>query len=453
MSKNILSTALGLSLALNVLAQDALSLSDAITIGLERNFDISIEEKNVLVAQNNNNWGEAGRYPTITLNLGQNNSLTNNVKTASPFQLQDKIISNSLSPAVNLNWTLFNGFSVQMNKRRFEQLQAESEGNASIVIANTIQAIILGYYNVVLEYQRLEELEKQMALSKDKFDYIQVKSDLGSAVSTELFVEEGNFLTDSINYINQQLLTRNALRNLNILLNETDPERQWVLTDDLGFETPNYEYNDLRQKLFNQNVDLKKQYLTQSVLNTNVGLAKTARYPSLALVAGASENRSSVDLSKASFPSSDGGSTPGPEDPLTAITDTYFANFTLSFTLFNGGKINRAIRNAVIQEDIGNLRVQKLERSLERDLRQSLDLYNIRKQIHEINLRREEVARINLDISAEKFRNGSINSFDYRTIQNNYLSAAILRLQAKYNLIDAHIGLMRLTGGIIETYN
>ena len=81
-----------------------------------------------------------------------------------------------------------------------------------------------------------------------------------------------------------------------------------------------------------------------------------------------------------------------------------------------------------------------------------MDQYMLRKQVYAINGRREEVAKTNLDLSEEKFKNGTINSFDYRVVQNSYLSAAIIKLQAMYNLIDSQVSLMRLTGGLIEEY-
>jgi len=436
-----------------VSAQETLSLSEAIQIGLQRNYDIRIERENVTIAERNNSWGEAGLWPTVNLEIGQNNSLTDNVRTATPFQLQDITLSNSFRPGVTLNWNLFNGFKVNMSKRRLEQLQAESNGNASIVIANTIQAIILGYYNVILQEQALNELEKQLQLSKDKYDYLKIKSDLGSAVISDLLIEEGNYLSDSLSYIEQQLQLRIARRELNELLAEEDLQKSYVFTTDLEDEVYDYKLEDLRDKLFNRNIDLQKQYITQSILNTNVRTARADRYPALRLNAGFAETRSRVDLSNASFPSNDGSFTPGPADPLNAVTDNYFANFTISYTLFNGGKINRAIKNAMAQEDIGAIRVEKLKTSLDNDLLDEYDRYNIRKQVFLINKKREESAKLNLEISEEKYKNGTINSFDFRVVQNNYLSAAILRLRATYSLISSHVALMRLTGGLIEEYN
>ena len=129
------------------------------------------------------------------------------------------------------------------------------------------------------------------------------------------------------------------------------------------------------------------------------------------------------------------------------------ANFTISFTLFNGGRINRAIQRASLQENIGEIRVDRLKTSLRRDLKQAYDQYNSRKNLYEVNKRRKESARQNLDINSDKYSNGSINSFDYRTIQNTYLLASIQELQSLYNLIDSEITLLRLTGGLMRDYD
>ncbi len=438
--------------AYSIKAQESLSLSDAIQIGLQRNYDLLIEEGNVEVARNNNNWGEAGRMPNVSFNLNQNNVLTDNVKVALPTSTRGQTLSNSAQPSINVNWTVFDGFRAKINKNRFELLQAETEGNASIVIANTLQSIILGYYLAVLEQERLEEFHKQLLLSKDKFDYTKVKSDLGSAVSTDVLLEEGNYLTDSINYINQQLKFRDAVRDLNVLLAEEDVAKFYTFTDSLNIPDEEYSLEDLRGSMLAENVDLKKQYITQSVLGQATKLSYVDRSPTLSFNGAISESRNSLDLSNATFFTGDGFAE-GPSTRLTSTTDTYSANFTLSFTLFNGGKIKRAIRNAIVNERVGQLRVDELENSLDRDLLSALDQYNIRRQLYGINARRERAAAINLDLSEEKFRNGSVNSFDYRDVQNNYLSSSILRLQAAYNLISSKVELMRLTGGLVREYN
>ncbi|MEM7552061.1 MAG: TolC family protein [Bacteroidota bacterium] len=446
MSKRILLCLLAYLFLINEsFSQEPLSLADAIRIGLERNYDIQIEHKNVEIAANNNNWGEAGRYPTLSANLNQNNTFTN-IDNPASFLAGD-IQNNAINPTANLNWVLFDGFRARISKSRLENLQAQSSGNSAIVISNTIQAIILGYYLVILEEERFDAFEKQLRLSRDRYNYQKIRFDLGGLVTSDLLQEELNYLTDSINLINQELLVENSRSNLNTLLSE-DPEKEFIFTDKMQPDLDDYTYDDLRTKMFSGNVDLKTQYLSQAVLRDDFLIARSERYPDLNFNAFYDYNSNRQDLGGASL----AGGAPIEEPVTTAITRTIGANFTVSFTLFNGGRINRAIQNASINENIGNLRTENLKNSLSRDLAQALDRYRTRKLVFGISERQKEVAIQNLDVSNEKFKTGSINSFDYRTVQNANLTAEVQRLQSVYNLIDSKVELLRLTGGLIKQF-
>ncbi|MBT3621845.1 MAG: TolC family protein, partial [Flavobacteriales bacterium] len=48
-------------------AQNNLSVMEAITIGLQENYDIQISAKNQKISKINNNWANAGALPTINL--------------------------------------------------------------------------------------------------------------------------------------------------------------------------------------------------------------------------------------------------------------------------------------------------------------------------------------------------------------------------------------------------
>jgi outer membrane protein len=314
----------------------------------------------------------------------------------------------------------------------------------------------------VLENQRLDAFQNQLKLSKDKYRHLETKANLGVAVTSELLLEEGNYLTDSVNFINQNLIYRNAIRNLKVLLSESDSDTEYVLIDSLIHDNSNYSFADLKGKMMNENVDLRKQYLSQSIMNTNTKIAQGDRLPTITMNAGLSENRGRNNLSRTSLGERQRDSlalnpaavfVPDFLNPLSSVTDNYFANFTLSYTLFNGGKINRAIQNSMIQEDIASMKTDQMEISLERDLQSAFDRYQVRNQLYAINKRRVAAAKISLDISKEKYENGTINSFDYRIVQNNYLTATTQELQALYNMIDSKVEIMRLTGGILETYN
>lgn len=435
--------------ALSLLAARAqqpepLSLQEAVEKTLKQNFDIRVERKRVEQTTLDNNWGEAGRFPSIAIELQQGNTVTN-IDNPASFLTGD-ILNNNFQPVLSLNWTLFGGFRVRANKARFEALENESAGNADIVIENAVQNVIKAYYQVSLEWERLKVQERVLDYSRDRYEYIKTKKELGTAVSADLLLEETNFLTDSSSYVNQQLVYQNALRNLNQLMGEQDISAPYNLTDSLQAKPQDFDLARLQTDMLVSNANLYRQYLTQQVAAQNTRIAEAGQMPTVDLSLRASQNRNRQDLSNASLLG--GGSF---EEPVnTAVTTSYAATFAFRFTIFNGGQIKRAIQRARIGEDIAQLQFENVQQSLMRDLQNLLATYNARKKLLDIARQSTEAARRNLEISEERFRVGTINSFDLRIVQNNYLNAATSALQAEYNLIAAETDLMRLTGSILQ---
>jgi outer membrane protein TolC len=425
-------------------SQETLSLSDAIQIGLDNNFGIRIEKENQLIARNNNTWGQAGRYPALEVTLGQNNTITD-IDNPASF-LQGQVRSNDLNPVVAARWTIFDGFRVNINKKRLELLETQSDGNAQIVIENAVQAILEAYYTVLLEQERLEVLDEILTLSRDRYQHVLIRKDLGSAVTFDILQDKDAYLTDSGNYVLQELVFENAHRSLNLLLAE-DLNQRFNLTGSLNSPTHSYSYEDLYAKMTNSNSNLRNQYINQELLRNTTALSKADRSPTVDLNLGYSYSKNWQDLSEANF-----GNESGPEEVIKSRTTNYFANFTLAFTLFDGGRIKRQIKNARIQETMGNLETEELKLALHNDLLSALDRYNVRKKLLEISEESLNNASLNLELSEERYQNGTINSFNYRDIQVNYLQAALRHLQSKFDLVQTDTELLRLTGGILNTY-
>ena len=418
-------------------SQDKLSLQDAINVALQNNYQLQIV--NLQVAQNkiNNNWGQAGRYPTISMSLAQGNSFSDQSQNPTSF-IQALLISNSIQGGMDVNWTLFNGFSVKANKDRLAQLEEQSAGNAAIVVENTLQAVILAYYNVQIQSDKLDLLYETLALSKDRYNYNKIKSELGTAVSTDVMQFQNQVLIDSSNTMLQEIALNNARRNLNIIMG-ADADARYDLADDLFENFPGYELAELRQKMESNNQNLKNQYINAEIFRQDVKLAKASMYPVISFNTGASMNTSSYRI--AEFPAQSG----------TNIN--YYGNFSLSFNLFNGGKVKRAIQNANIQTKINELQVGELKQTLNRDLIQAHELYEMRRKIYSLNQEAVQVAKLNLISAKEKYELGVINSFNFRDVNMTYLNAGISVLESLYNLIDSKTELTRLTGGLVQQPN
>ncbi len=412
-----------------------LNLSEAIQLGLENNFQIKISGLNVEKAQLNNSWGTAGRYPTITLGANFNNRFDN---TPSMFVdgERDKALTHTLYPNANLRWTLFGGLRVNIAKEKLSFLQQFSEGNEEVVIENTIQAIILAYYKVQLEKEKLAVVESLKGISRDRYDYVLQKKEFGSSVTYDVLQAKNAYLSDSSSYLLQQLNLKNANLNLNLLLGEEATIR-FELTENLKVIASEYVLGDLMDKMLANNKTLKNQYINQKILKKEIDFQKGATLPSLMVNAGFDYFNTMKSYKRF-------------DDPTYTNNYDFYANLSLSFNLSDGGNARSAIQNAKIDERIGELSIAEIQLGLKNVLFNLYDLYSIRKQLFDVAEANLESAKLNLEISQEKFKVGAINSFNYRDIQLLYLNTAIQQYESMYNLMDTHTELLRLTGGIIE---
>lgn len=448
-------------------AQDELSLAKAIQIGLQNNFNVQIGKLNEDIAKNNNTWGQAGLFPTINLIGNQNNSIVQR-KPANPFAVAGKNISDNITGQLDVQFTLFDGFFVRLSKERLEKLEELSSGNARFVMENTVQAIILGYYQVLLQQEQLDVLVKNKAFSKERYDYVKLRKELGSAITFDVLQEQNNYLTDSASVLQQEIVIKNGIRNFNLLLNE-NINKTYRLTDQIPFENESYRYEDLRDKMVKSNTNLRNQYISQELFRNATGIAESNYAPLVTLNVGAN---GSLDRLNANFRTATGNvleNTVGfvnrdqtqpvynnvNETALTPLTQTgnsygAYANFGLRFTLFNGGQIRRAVENSRIQEKIGLVTTDQLKLSLENDLLATLDLYNLRRQLIQISQIRFQAAELNLSLANERYKNGALSAIDLRIVQDSYQRAALDNLLAIYTGITSRVDLVRLTGGLLD---
>lgn len=423
-------------LGTSIHAQEALTLEDAILKGLENNFQIRISEQEYNIARLNNTQGTAGRWPSINIGVNSINRYDNtpSFDTSSMNYIRGDQYTNSLTPNVELRWLLFDGFFVNMNKEKLDLLEQYSLGFSTIVVENTLQAIILGYYYALLEQERLKVLKGVKDLSGDRYDYEMLRKDIGTSVTFEVLQAKNSFYSDSTNYLLQELNVKNAFLRLNLLLGEP-PEGQFMLVDSFMVNTQNFDLNELMAKMLANNTNLKNQYVNQEILKKNTGIAKSDLWPSLSMRAGADFTQGWYDWEK--------------NEANTYLYD-YYGNFTLSFNLFNGGNTRRAIQTAQINERIGTLEILQLEQTLANLLVNQYELYSIRKQLLEVANVNLESAKLNLEIASEKYKNGTINSFNFRDVQLIFLNASSRKLNAIYDLIDSQTELLRLSGGILS---
>lgn len=404
--------------------QDPLSLSHALEQALENNYGLIISRADLQVAEINNNWGTAGRYPTIGFDASDNNS----------YELNSSTYSNRLAAGVGLNWVLFDGFRVKLTKSQLETIEDLTSGRLAIQVESTIQDIILAYYSVLLQKEQLRVLETVMQLSDDRYQYELKKKSLGGSVTYNVLQAQNVYLTDKANYMNQEMLVRNTVRNLNYMMG-IEPSRTWEFTESFEADTSTFILADLLTKMKADNQSLKNQYTNLLLQENETSLQKSAYYPSLSLGAGLDYGHT--------------WSYANGSQSLNSENITPYGNVRLSYDIYSAGVRKRGVEIARINEEVAKVEVEQMEHALTNELFNLFDFHEVRLALLNVADENLEAAELNMSISEDKYRSGVINSFNYRDIQLIYLNVSYQRLQAVYNLIASKAGLTRITGGFL----
>jgi len=401
-----------------------LTLSKALEQALENNYGLIISRADLQVAQINNNWGTAGRFPTIGFDASDNNN----------YELTDEIYTNRLSAGVGLNWVLFDGFRVNITKSRLENLEDLTSGILALQVESTIEDIILSYYQVLLQKEQLKVLKTIMNLSDDRYQYELKKQSLGGSVTYNVLQAQNTYLTDKALFMNQEMLVRNSVRNLNFMMG-VEPTQTWEFTEAFEADTTGYVFGDLLTKMKADNQSLKNQYTSLLLSENETELQKSAYSPSLSLGAG-------MDYGQTWAYS-------GGTQTLNSNSLTPYGNLRLSFDIYSAGVRRRGVEIARINEDVAQVEIEQMEHALTNELFNLYDFHEVRRELLNVANENLEAAELNLSISEEKYRTGVINSFNYRDIQLIYLNVSFQRLQAVYNLIGSQAALTRITGGYL----
>jgi outer membrane protein TolC len=408
-----------------------LSLEGAIDRALENNYGIITTEKSQQISELNNTWGNAGALPTVRF-VGTGNTSKN-------FNDNDNFTNTRMNGTVEMNWTIFRGWGVRIQKERLEELEKLSEGNLAVVVENTIYSVIMSYYNILLSQEQYDIARNNMELSRDRYKRAQHSKEIGSMVTYDLLQAKNAYLRDSSDFLSARSSYRNAVRELNYLMAEP-LDKVYDFTSGFQPDTSDFEYSSLVDRMLENNRTLRNQYMNLELARLDVRSAKSAYYPTLSL--NASGGYSDTETDYETMNQLDQSRT-GAEASV---------GLSVSYTLYEGNNRKRALKAARIEKEISRVETEEMKQDLKNQLAQEYELYRVRKQLLQVADENLKAAELNLQLSREKFENGTINSFNFRDVQQIYLDAAYNYQRAVFNVIQSYHTLMRLTGGIIEEY-
>ena len=197
-------------------APEAMTVEDAIRLGLKNNYAIQIARNEAEAALNNRGKGIANFLPVID-SASDFRYDDANENTGSPTSFGNSV-TRTADTYLSLSWTLFDGFRMFADKNRYDELASSGESRSRDSIERTVVSIMANFFNLVQQEQLLDVVRDTLAVSKKRLEREEVRRDLGGASSTDLLNARVNYNKDRATLLDQELAVTIARNELNIVL-------------------------------------------------------------------------------------------------------------------------------------------------------------------------------------------------------------------------------------------
>lgn len=410
-------------------AQNVLTLEEAISIGLENNYQIQIFRNLSDIADNNRTLGNAGFLPTLSATATSTERVEDSDFIAGGESRSTSGARNSnRNAAVNLNWTLFDGFRMFRTYDRLGAVQDVVDEELRLEMELMVAAVTLGYYNIIRINEQLKILENNIDVTEERIEIEETKVDLGSGSEYDLLQARSDLNADMAAYLRENNSLTEAKIALNMLLSRS-PNTEFDVTDDI-FIDRNLPEEELYQKIMTENTQLAIARMEKDISNLEISEIRGERFPEISLTSGYSFNRSENDGGFIRFNESTG----------------FSIGLTARINLFDGFNLNRRVDNAKIQSKNAEIRYENQKLRLEADFFTLYRAYLNSIELVDLEERNLKNAELTVEIALERFRLGSISSLQLREAQRTFLQAENRLINAKFEAKVAETELLQLSG-------
>ncbi|MBR5333226.1 MAG: TolC family protein, partial [Alistipes sp.] len=190
----------------NVSAQKVLSLKDCLEIGLQNNYDLLIVRNEQQIADNNATLANAGMLPTVDLSAGYSGSAkgTTTYPREGESYTTDAAYDQVVDLGVSLGWTVFNGFKMQTNYKKLQELKTLGILRTRLEVEDFVANLTAEYYNLIQQTLRLKNYRYAVALSRERLRITEARYRIGDFSRLGWLQARVDFNADSSKYMSQQ---------------------------------------------------------------------------------------------------------------------------------------------------------------------------------------------------------------------------------------------------------
>jgi outer membrane protein TolC len=430
----ILSSIVLLTVSLNLYSQSVLTIQEAIGTAVKNNYDILLVKNDAQASALDYSYAYAAFLPQLNGTAGKvwndNNQKQNFLDGR---KRSANVNSSNVSAAVNLEWTLFDGLKMFATRSRYEQLKELGEANIKVQVVNSVAAVINNYYNIVRQKQQLRALDTLMTINEERVKLADKKLSVGLGSKPELLQARVDLNAQRAAKLLQETLIAQLREQLNQLM-ALPVQTEYDVSDSIPLNL-NIQYNSIA-------IDIEK---------TNPGLlasAKTVDIAKIALKERRAERFPTLQFNSAyNFGRLSNASVVNPEfQPIFSLNKGFNYGFTATIPILNGFNTRRLIKQAGLDLEYNKLAYTTQKSRIELGINSSYKDYEYQKKALLLEEENISLAKENVFIALERFRQGVSTYLELREAQISLDSAYNRLIAARYNTKLAETELLRLKG-------
>jgi len=412
------------------IAQEALSLEEAVTIALANNYDIRLVTKDLSIAENNVSVGNAGMLPSVDADISEAAAIQNieQTRVGNVTEHRNGAQNRSLAYGVNLDWTLFDGLQMFTRYDQLKELKRLGESNMKEAILATVYDVVSNYFDLVQQQQLINATRTALDLSAFRYQTAENRYQIGRASKLEVLAASVDLNADTTTLLRQ----RDQYKRTQIRLNELlarDVNTEFGVADTMII-AGDLQYEALAAKAAELNPTLQSAIINHRVSELELKRVKGERYPVVRVTSAYTRSRSRSELGFATQSRNNG----------------FSYGIAANMNIFNGFQQRRNERNAQYSMEEAKIAVDQVKQNIEAQLLAAYQTYLMNLELVRLEERNRDIAQQNMDITLEKFKLGSIAPLEFREAQRNFVDASTRFSTAQYQAKLAEITLNQIAG-------
>ncbi|MBL7935344.1 MAG: TolC family protein, partial [Bacteroidia bacterium] len=260
-------------------AQSVLTIEEAIKTGLEKNYSVIIVKNQQEISKLQNNVGNAGMSPTVSVNGNINLANVNSYQEFNTGATQERngAQSNNTGASLNVGWVVFDGLKMFAVKKRLTQNEQLSATALKQQMENTVYDIVAAYYSVVKTNELIKAAKQNLSIYEERKKIAKLKFDIGSDSKIDVLLSQSNENKAKSAIVQLELQLLNAKTKLNTLLNK--PVDTDFTTTDSIIVNYNPEIDELKKEVSKSNTSILMSKQNELMISQTIKEARSANLP------------------------------------------------------------------------------------------------------------------------------------------------------------------------------